>query len=171
LKSGYDSYLLAEKSRDLTTFHGYGLGPLRLTRLPQGYTNSMQVFCRATSHMIGSMAPDRANVFVDDCAGMGPRSDYNQGTIPDNKNIRLFVFEFATMLQELLARVKESGATIAGQKTVIATPRLALLGAVVCGFLGTVGVVRRWIENFAIIAKPLTLLTRKMLPRFYGSSY
>jgi hypothetical protein len=31
LKSGYDSYLLAEKSRDLTTFHGYGLGPLRLT--------------------------------------------------------------------------------------------------------------------------------------------
>jgi hypothetical protein len=169
LKSRYDSYLLAEKSCDLTTFHGYGLGPLRLTRLPQGYTNSMQVFCRATSHMIGSMAPDRTNVFVDDCAGMGPCSNYNQQAIPDNKDIRQFVFEFATMLQELLACIKESGATIAGQKAVIAMPQLALLGAIVSkdgahisheinaklskwpscrnstdirGFLGTVGVVR-----------------------------
>jgi hypothetical protein len=72
LKSSYYSYLLAKKSRDLTTFHGYALGPLRLTQLPQGYTNSMQVFCHATSHMIGSMAPDCANVFVDNCARMGP---------------------------------------------------------------------------------------------------
>jgi hypothetical protein len=158
-------------------------------RLPQGYTNSMQVFCQATSHMIGSMALDRANIFVDDCAGMGPRSDYNQATIPDNDQICIFVFEFATMLQELLVRIKESGATIAGQRTVIATPHLALLGAVVSkegahvsheinaklgkwpycknstdvqGFLGTVGIVCQWIENFAIIAKPLTLLTQKM---------
>jgi hypothetical protein len=191
LKSSYDSYLLAEKSRDLTTFHGYGLGPLRLTQLPQGYTNSMQVFCRATSHMIGSMAPDCANVFVNDCAGMGPRNDYNSATIEGNDQICRFIFEFAGMLQELLAWVRESGATIAGQKTVIATPWLALLGAKVSkdsthvsheitakftkwpdcknssdiwGFLGTVGVVRCWIKNFAIIAKPLTLLTQKMLP-------
>jgi hypothetical protein len=91
----------------------------------------MQVFCHATSHMIGSMAPDQANVFVDDCAGMGPRLDYNQAPIPNNNQIWLFVFEFAKTFQELLAQVKESGATIAGQKTVIATPRLALLGAVV----------------------------------------
>jgi hypothetical protein len=141
--------------------------------------------------MIGPMAPDCANVFVDDCAGMGPRNDYDDAMIEGNDQIRQFVFEFAGMLQELLAQVRESGTTIAGQKTVIATPRLALLGAVVSkdgahvsheinaklnkwpdcknstdvrGFLGTVGVVCRWIKNFAIIVKPLTLLTRKMLP-------
>jgi RNase H-like domain found in reverse transcriptase len=122
---------------------------------------------------------------------MGPWSNYNQQTIPDNKDIRQFVFKFATTLQELLAHIKESGATIAGQKAVIAMPRLALLGAIVSkdrahvsheinaklskwpscrnstdvqGFLGTVGVVRQWIENFAIIVRPLTLLTHKMAP-------
>ena len=191
LKSGYDSYLLAEKSRDLTSFHAYRLGSLRLTRLPQGFTNSLQVFCRTTSHMVGSMAPNRADVFVDDCAGMGPRSNYGNATIEGNDEIRQFIFEFATTLQELLARIKESGATVAGQKAILATPRLALLGAIVSkdgahvshelnaklnkwpycknpsevqGFLGTVGVVRRWIKDFAIIAKPLTKLTRKMAP-------
>src|SRR5258708_38464423 len=30
------------------------------------------------------------------------------------------------------------------------------------GFLGTVGVVRHWIRDFAKIAKPLMLLTKKM---------
>jgi hypothetical protein len=141
--------------------------------------------------MIGSMAPDHANMFVDDCAGMGPRNDYDGATIEGNDQIRHFIFEFASTLQELPARVRESGATIVGQKTVIATPWLALLGAIVSkdgthvsheitakftkwpdcknssnvwGFLGTVGVVHRWIKNFAIIAKPLMLLTRKMLP-------
>jgi hypothetical protein len=146
----------------------------------------MQVFCQATSHMIRSMAPNHANIFVDDCAGMGPHSDYNQATLQDNDQIHTFVFEFTTMLQELLVRIKESGATIMGQKTVIATPCLALLGAIISkdgahvsheinaklakwlycksstdvqGFLGTIGVVCRWIENFTIIVKPLTLLT------------
>ena len=73
----------------------------------------------------------------------------------------------------------------------IATPRMQLLGAEVSiegahvsheitaklakwpscrnptevrGFLGTVGVVRRWIQDFARIAKPLTALTKKMAP-------
>ena len=32
------------------------------------------------------------------------------------------------------------------------------------GFLGTVGVVQRWIKDFAKIAKPLMLLTKKMVP-------
>src|SRR5260221_9897762 len=86
-------------------------------------------------------------------------------------------------------RVQESGATISGSKMVLATLRLQLLGAEVAldgahvshevtaklakwptcrnptevwGFLGTVGVVRRWIRDFARIAKPLTLLTKKM---------
>src|SRR5260221_5726346 len=86
-------------------------------------------------------------------------------------------------------RVQESGATISGSKMVLATLRLQLLGAEVAldgahvshevtaklakwptcrnptevwGFLGTVGVVRRWIRDFARIAKPLTLLTKKL---------
>ena len=34
----------------------------------------------------------------------------------------------------------------------------------VWGFLGTVGIVHRWIKDFTKIAKPLTLLTKKMSP-------
>ena len=87
-------------------------------------------------------------------------------------------------------RVQESGATISGSKMVLVTLRLQLLGAEVAldgahvlhevtaklakwpscrnltevgGFLGTVGVVRSWIHDFAKIAKPLTVLTKKML--------
>jgi RNase H-like domain found in reverse transcriptase len=141
--------------------------------------------------MIGSMAPDQANIFVDDCEGMGPCSYYNQATIPDNNQIHTFVFEFAAMLQELLVWVKELGTTIMGQKAVIVTPFLALLGAVVSkdgahvsheinvklkkwpscknsmdvwGFLGMMGIVQRWIRDFTIIMRPLTLLTHKMVP-------
>ena len=44
LKSGYDSWILATISRDLTSFYVEGMGLLRLTRLPQGHTNSVAEF-------------------------------------------------------------------------------------------------------------------------------
>src|SRR5258706_415122 len=191
LKSRYDSRILATISRDLTSFYVEGMGLLRLTRLPQGHTNSVAEFQRCTQHMIGPMYPKEAEVFIDDCAIKGPKSRHNESTIPLNEQIRVFVWEYAKTVQELLARVQASGATISGSKMVLATPRLQLLGAEVAldgahishevtaklakwptctnptevrGFLGTVGVVRRWIRDFAKIAKPLTALTKKMAP-------
>ena len=189
LKSGYDNRMLARISRDLTSFYAEGMGMLRLTRLPQGHTNAVAEFQRCTQHMIGPMYPDHAEVFIDDCAAKGPKSNFENEAIEGNEQIRKFVWEYALVVQELLARVHESGATISGTKVVLATPKLQLLGAVVAldgahvshevtaklvkwpvcknptevrGFLGTVGVVRRWIKGFAKIAKPLTLLTKKM---------
>src|SRR5258708_21947022 len=111
--------------------------------------------------------------------------------VPTNVQIRAFVWEYAKAVQELFMRVQESGATILGSKMVLATLRLQLLGVEVAldgahvlhevmaklakwptcenptevrGFLGTVGVVRHWIRDFAKIAKPLTALTKKMAP-------
>src|SRR5260221_8703215 len=139
--------------------------------------------------MIGAMYPDWAEVFINDCAVKGPKSMFDGRTIPGNDQIWVFVWKYAESIQELLARVLESGATISGSKMVLATPRLQLLGAEVAidgahvshevttklakwptcqnptevqGFLGTVGVVWCWIHDFARIAKPLTALTRKM---------
>src|SRR5258708_581376 len=139
--------------------------------------------------MIGSMYPKQAKVFIDDCAVKGPKSRYNESTIPGNEEIRVFLWEYAQTIQELLARVQESGATISGSKMVLATPRLQLLGAEVVldgahvshevtaklakwltcqnptevqGFLGTVGAVQHWIHDFTRIVKPLTALTQKM---------
>ncbi len=139
--------------------------------------------------MIGTMYPEKAEVFIDDCAIKGPSTRDDNHTIPSNEQIRVFVWEYAKSVQELLARVQESRATISGSKMVLATLRLQLLGAEVAldgghvshevtaklakwpmcrnptevrGFLGMVGVVRHWIRDFARIAKPLTVLTKKM---------
>ncbi len=189
MKSGYDSRILAPQSRDLTSFYMEGMGLTRLTWLPQGHTNSVAKFQRCLQHMIGSMYPEQSEVFIDDCAVKGPKSMYNGNMIPGNDQIRVFVWKYAKSVQELLARVLESGATISGLKMVLAMPRLQLLGAEVVidrahvshevtaklarwpvcknpmevrGFLGTIGVVQHWIRDFARIAKPLTLLTKKM---------
>jgi hypothetical protein len=43
LYSGYDQRVLHKNSRDLTTF-GMPLGPHRLTTLPQGHANAVQVY-------------------------------------------------------------------------------------------------------------------------------
>ncbi len=189
LKSVYDSQILAPQSQDLTSFYVEGMGLLRLTQLPQGHTNSVAEFQRCSQHMIGSMYPEQSEVFIDDCAIKGPKSMYNGNTIPGNDQIRVFMWKYANSVQELLARVLESGATISGSKMVLVTLRLQLLGAEVAidgahvshevtaklarwpvcknpmevrGFLGTIGVVQCWIRDFAKIAKPLTLLTKKM---------
>jgi len=45
LKAGYDTIMLAKESRDLTVFHAYNFGLMRLTSLLQGYTNSMRDGC------------------------------------------------------------------------------------------------------------------------------
>ncbi len=102
---------------------------LRLTRLPQGHTNSVAEFQHCTQHMIGAMYPEKAEVFIDDCAIKGPKSRYNRNTIHENGQIRIFIWEYTKAVQELLARVQESRATISGSKMVLATPRLQLLGA------------------------------------------
>ena len=79
------------------------MGLLQLTRLPQGHTNSVAEFQQCTQHMIGLMYPEQAEVFIDDCAMKGPKSRYNENTIPGNKQIRVFLWEYARTVQELLA--------------------------------------------------------------------
>src|SRR5258705_13897462 len=73
------------------SFFMEGMGLMRLTQLPQGHTNSVAEFQQCTQHMISPMYPERAEVFIDDCAIKGPRSRYNENTIPENAQIREFV--------------------------------------------------------------------------------
>ena len=119
--------------------------------------------------MIEPMIPEKADIFIDDCALKGPKTLNQNESIPENPHIRKFIWDYALNLQEMLARISKSGATISGTKVVLATPCLAMLGAIVSidgmhvshevtaklknwpscrnptevqGFLGTVGVVR-----------------------------
>src|SRR5258708_29162768 len=91
--------------------------------------NSVAEFQRCSQHMIGAMYPDQAEVFINDCTVKGPKSMFDGRTIPGNDQIRVFVWKYAESVQELLARVLESGVTISGSKMVLVTLRLQLLGA------------------------------------------
>lgn len=168
LKAGYDVVPLTKESHDLTVFHAYAHGSMHLMSLPQGYTNSISEFCRCTNHMIHSLCPDKANVFVDDIIGKGPKTCYNKEMIPENLEIRRFIYKGIQTLQGIRACVCEAGVTILGKKFVAAMPELKMLGATVSilgahvqhgtlsklskwpvctsitevwGFLGTIGVV------------------------------
>ena len=192
LFAGYDGRRLAEESQELTTTDS-PLGPVKLTSLPQGYTNSMQEFMRTVTHVIKPMIPHEAEAFVDDVAGKGPKTRYNEETIPGNPNIRRFIWEFAHVVERLLATFITAGCTASGTKLVLATPLIHIVGNVcsmegrrphhgivtkiqnwprptnikeVRGFLGTMGVTRNWIWKYAEIAKPLTMLTRKTMREF-----
>ena len=112
LKAGYNNQMLSPKSRDLMSFFVDEIGLLQLTRLPQGHTNSVAEFQWCTQHMIGPMLPKRAEVFIDDCAAKGPKLCYGDETIKGNDQIRWFVWEYAGIVQELLACINESGVTV-----------------------------------------------------------
>ena len=131
LKSGYDTVPLKDESQDLTAFHAYDLGLMHLTSLPQGYTNAMIEFCRRTSHMLRSMKPEHADSFVDDLFGMGPPTRYMDKSIPENLNIRQFIYEGVQVFRRLVSLVEMAGVTISGKKLVAATPALTALGTVV----------------------------------------
>lgn len=193
LYSGYHHRVIHSDSRPLTACQTL-VGLVQLTTLPMGYTNSMQEFQRSTSHIIHHLSPDRALAFVDDVGVKGPKTRYGDAPIPGNPNIRRFVWEYAHTLYECFAVMKEGGATASGKKLVLATPRVTIVGhecdlegirphhgivskvvnwpiprnvTEVRGFLGTIGVARNWIKNFARIAKPLTELTRNKIEEFY----
>src|SRR5258708_203754 len=153
----------------MTTFGTNRMGSLQQTTLPQGYTNSPMEFQRRTTHIIELMIPEKADILIDDCALKGPKMLSQNESIPENPQIRKFVWQHSLNLQEMLTRILESGTTISGSKIVLATPCLAMLGAIVSidrmhishevtaklknwpscrnptkvqGFLGTMGVVR-----------------------------
>src|SRR5260221_13662574 len=128
LKLGYDSHILASVLQDLTSFYVEGMGLLRLTQLPQGHTNSVAEFQHCTQHMIGAMYLDRVEVFINDCAAKGLKTRYTEETVPGNDQIRLFIWEYTKIVQELLVRVHESGAMVSGSKMMLAKPRCQLLG-------------------------------------------
>ncbi|KAJ3489617.1 hypothetical protein NLJ89_g11516 [Agrocybe chaxingu] len=186
LYAGFDACILAVKSRPMTAFHS-PIGPLQQCTLPMGYTNSIQEFQRDILHALGPEVPESCEVFIDDAGIKGPSDDYQGESIPENKGIRRFVFEYATTLDRVLAHFIAAGITASGLKTTLATPRLRIVGTVVSyegwhldhdliskvrnwppcknvsevrQFLGTVGCGRKWIKGFAMIAKPLTQLTK-----------
>ena len=132
LYSGYDGRKLHPKSRDLTTFSS-PLGLLRLTCMPQGFTNSVTEFQDCMTFILQDEIPHVTNIFIDDCAIKGPKTQYldengKPETIPENPGIRRFIWEHAKDVHRILHRIRCSGATFSGKKMQICKPKVIILG-------------------------------------------
>lgn len=89
---GFDHRILHQDSRDYTMFTS-PIGNLRLTRLPQGFTNCVQVQQGDVTFILQPEVPEYTSPFVDDVPVKGPSTYYldntgNYETIPGNTGIR-----------------------------------------------------------------------------------
>jgi len=200
LYSGYDQHALHEDSRDLTTF-GMPLGPHRLTTLPQGHANAVQVYQGDTAFILQHEIPEYTSPFIDDVPvkSMQTRYQCEDGTyetIPDNPGIHHFIWEHCIVINRILQRLENVGATVSASKFVLAAPTATIIGhkctfegcvpeeskvqkihdwpeptnhMQVRGFLGTCGVLHIFIHNFSHIACPLINLTKKDVPFIFGT--
>ena len=66
--SGYYQISVHPKSRDMTAFVVPDVGSVRMTRLPQGWTNSVSSFQRVIGKVHWQLIPDKCRPFVDDTA-------------------------------------------------------------------------------------------------------
>jgi len=117
--------------------------------------------------------------------------DGNCETHPENPGIRRFIWEYAQVLNRGLHRLNHAGASCSGNKVILCAPETTVVGyrcsfngrlpensnvqrildwpdcqnlSEVRAFLGTCGVSRMWIKNYAHIARPLNNLLKKDLP-------
>ena len=123
------------------------------------------------------------------------RSDGTYETIAGNSGIRRFVWEHFKNVNRILNRMRYAGGTFSGPKAVIIDDDLVIIGhrctsvgrlpddervrvvrnwskfetlSDVRAFLGTIGVARIFIKNFAKRANALVHLTRKDVPFEFG---
>lgn len=186
LHVGYDHRVLDELSRDLTTFQT-PFGPMRLTKLPMGWTNSVAIFHGDTVFILQDEIPEKCGVFIDDIGVKGPKYR-DESPIPENPGIRKFVFDHGIDCNRILHRLGDAGATVSAKKLHICVPEVTILGHLCTqegrkpdpssvqkikdwstpisltqlrSFLGMVAYLKIWIRNYSIIARPLTQLLRK----------
>lgn len=196
--SSYDLYVafdqrkLDVRSRDMTSFQT-PLGTFRLTSIPMGYTNSMQILHNDVRFMLRDFIPDITEPFVDDIMTKGPKTRYEKEdgsyeTIPENPQIRRFIWEHLNADNKVLQTLKAHGVTISGSKMVVASPIGMIVGhkctyegripdkskiekllnwpvprtvTELRSFLGTAGVFRPFVKDYTLKIRPLTQLTRK----------
>ena len=196
---GYDERKLHPDSRDLTTFQT-PFGAKRLVTLPMGWTNAVPIFHDDVAHILKEETPDFTDPYIDDVGVKGPKTRYelpdgSYETIPENPGIRRFVWEHLQNVNRVLQRIKYSGGTFSGVKSVVCSPEIVVVGhrctyegrkpekdrykiimnwgrckdvTDVCAFLGTIGTCRIFIKDFAKLSRPLNDLLKLDVPFEWG---
>jgi len=150
---GYDERLLAEESRDLTTFQT-PFGAMRLVTLPMGWTNSVPIFHDDVTEILKPEIPEYTIPYIDDVPIKGPAHRYQDKdgkfeTLKENPGIRKFVWEHIQNVNRILQRMKYCGGTFSGKKTLIIGESIVVVGHK-CDYEGKkptedrIGVIMRW---------------------------
>ena len=129
---GYDERLLAEESRDMTTFQT-PYGALRLVTLPMGWTNSVPIFHDDVTEILKPEIPEFTIPYIDDVPVKGPATRYETEpgmyeTITENDGIRRFVWEHVQNVNRILQRMKYCGGTFSGKKSVVCAAAIEVVG-------------------------------------------
>ena len=196
---GYDARAIAPSSRDLMTFQT-PYGAMQLTTSPMGWTNSVPIFHDDVCHILQEEIPHVTVPYIDDVPIRGPASRYikengEPETISDNPGIRRFVWEHFQDLNGVVQRMKYSGGTFSGYKSLLCAAEITVLGhrctidgrlpdqsrvekivnwgpckdlTDVRAFVRTIGVCQLFIKNFAHWAHHLVKLTRKGVEWEFG---
>ena len=129
---GFDQRALDIKSRDLTTFQT-PLGTFRMTSIPMGYTNSVQIQQGDITFILQEEIPHVTVPFIDDIPVKGPPTRYtdesgNFETIPENRGIRRFIWEHLQNVNRVIQRIKHAGGTFSGLKSFICVESTIIVG-------------------------------------------
>jgi len=129
---GYDERVLAECSRDLTTFQT-PFGALRLVTLPMEWTNSVPIFHDDVIYILRDEIPRYTLPYIDDVPIRGPTTRYKKsdGTVEvleKNPRIRRFIFEHMGNVNWILQRMKYTGGTFSGPKIKICEDHITIVG-------------------------------------------
>jgi hypothetical protein len=130
--SGFDARTVHPDSRDLTAI-STPLGLLRLTCLPQGFTNSPAEFQKCMVFILQDEIPHVANIFIDDLPIKGPSTQYpdkdgKPETLKENPGIRRFIWEHACDVNRIMHRVKCAGVTFAPKKAQVCRQDVIIIG-------------------------------------------
>jgi hypothetical protein len=123
--SGYYQIPLDKSSRGLTAFMSL-LGLVRMTRLPQGWTNSVAEFMRIIGKVHYRQIPHEVRPFLDDVGIKGPKSRYNDEEI--SPGVRRFVFEHAQIFRRFMYDCWIAGLKISGSKSAIGMSGIEIVG-------------------------------------------
>jgi hypothetical protein len=129
---GYDERLIAETSRDYTTFQT-PFGALQLVTLPMGWTNSVPIFHDDITFILQAEIPHVTIPHIDDVSIKGLMTTYQKvndsyETILENPGIHRFVWEHFQNLNRVVQRIKYCGGMFSGPKLFICVPEIFVLG-------------------------------------------
>ena len=109
------------------------MGPHRLTTVPMGYTNAIQIYQADMSFILQDEIPHYTYPFIDDLPVKSVTSRYQRPdgsyeTIPENPNICRFIWEHLLVVHRILQRLQNVGATVSAKKFVLAALDATIVG-------------------------------------------